>query len=53
MKLPTGSQLVTEAAIVIGGAVLAALVVSQLPGLASWINAQWRRPAAAPCDCNR
>ena len=41
MKLPKLSAVAQEAAIVIGGAVLAAFVIGQLPGLKAWINKQW------------
>lgn len=41
MKLPKFSAISQEAMIVLGGAVLAALVIGQLPGLRDWIKAQW------------
>ena len=39
--LPTGSAIVREGLIVLGGAILAALVIGQLPSLRDWIKAQW------------
>ncbi|WP_009518564.1 hypothetical protein [Hydrogenophaga sp. PBC] len=39
--IPRPVEVGREALIVIGGAVLAALVISQLPGLKAWIQRQW------------
>lgn len=39
--IPTGAQIVREALIVIGGAIIAAAVIGQLPALRDWIKAQW------------
>lgn len=39
--LPTVPQIAKEAAIVLGGAVLAAYIIGQLPGLRAWIKSQW------------
>ncbi len=39
--IPTFPEVGREALIVIGGAVLAALVISQVPGLKAWIAKQW------------
>lgn len=39
--IPTPVELGREALIVIGGAIIAALIVSQLPGLQDWIKKQW------------
>lgn len=39
--IPTFPEVAREAAIVIGGAALAALIISQLPGLKAWIAKQW------------
>lgn len=39
--VPTFPEVGREALIVIGGAVLAALVISQVPGLKAWISKQW------------
>lgn len=41
MKLPSMSAIVTEGMIVLGGAILAALIIGQLPGLRTWIKDQW------------
>jgi hypothetical protein len=53
VKLPAGlaSALMRETAVVLGGALLAALIVGQWPAAREWIARQW-----APgdgCDCNR
>ena len=40
--VPTGSELAREAIIVLGGALLAALVVGQFPALKAWIQEQWK-----------
>lgn len=43
MKLiPTLPELTREALIVIGGAIIAAAVMSQVPALKNWIKAQWQ-----------
>ena len=39
--LPSWKDLGREALIVLGGAVIAALVIGQLPGLKKWIKDQW------------
>lgn len=42
MKLiPTLPEVGREALIVIGGAILAAAIMSQVPALKNWIKAQW------------
>lgn len=42
MKLiPTPPEVIREALIVIAGAVLAAVVMSQLPGVKTWIKKAW------------
>lgn len=42
MKLiPTPPEVIREALIVIAGAVLAAVVMSQLPGVKAWIKKAW------------
>jgi hypothetical protein len=46
------SRLAVEAAIVIGGAVLAAWIVGQSPAVRDWIRQQWG-PARPGCDCTR
>ena len=44
--VPTFPQVAREALVVIGGALLAALIMSQMPGVRAWIRAQWQDPAA-------
>lgn len=39
--VPTAPEIGREALIVIGGAIVAALVISQVPGLRAWISKQW------------
>jgi hypothetical protein len=39
--VPAPAAIAKEALIVIGGALLAALVIGQLPGVRDWIKAQW------------
>jgi predicted secreted protein len=39
--VPTAPELAREALIVIGGALLAAVVMSQFPGVKAWIKEQW------------
>ncbi len=39
--IPSPAEISREALIVIGGALLAALVIGQLPGVRDWIKAQW------------
>lgn len=39
--VPKPSEIGREALIVIGGALLAALIVGQFPSLKDWIKAQW------------
>lgn len=46
--VPGGDELLREALIVLGGALIAALVLSQLPQLRDWIN----RSTRGPCDCD-
>lgn len=41
-----------EAVIVIGGAILAALIIGELPALREWIAARWRPGSSASgCGC--
>lgn len=40
--LPTVPELTREALIVIGGAIIAAAIMSQVPALKNWIKAQWQ-----------
>lgn len=39
--IPTPPEVIREALIVIAGAVLAAVVMSQLPGVKAWIKKAW------------
>lgn len=39
--VPKWHEIGREALIVLGGALIAAVVVGQLPGLKAWIKAQW------------
>lgn len=39
--LPTAPVVIREALIVLGGAIIAALVIGQLPSLRDWIKTQW------------
>lgn len=39
--VPKPTAVVTEALVVIGGAILAAVVISQVPALRDWIKKQW------------
>ena len=41
MKLPAMSDFVREALIKLGGALIAAWVIGQLPPVKKWIQAQW------------
>lgn len=45
--VPTAPEVVREAVIVLAGAVLAALIVSQVPSLKRWLQAQ----SPTGCDC--
>lgn len=49
--LPSGSEFVHEAIVLIGGALLAAWVLSQLPEVRAYIQAN-TRGIGAGCDCN-
>lgn len=49
--IPTPLELGREALIVIGGAVIAAIIVSQLPGLQAWLKLKWNN-APHPFDAN-
>jgi len=39
--IPVPAELAREALIVLGGAVIAALIVGQIPPLKKWIKDQW------------
>jgi len=40
--LPSVPEIVRESLIVLGGAIIAAAVIGQLPALRDWIKAQWQ-----------
>ena len=51
--IPSGNELLRESLVIIGGAILAALVLSQLPELRNWIATNTRgTPSAGGCSCN-
>ena len=50
MKLPSLETVGREALVVIAGALLAALVIGQFPGVRAWIDKQWGKESG-PCDC--
>lgn len=39
--IPSLPEIGREALIVVGGAILAALIIGQVPALRDWIKAQW------------
>ena len=39
--IPTGSEVAREAIIVVAGAIVAALVIGQMPRVRDWIKRQW------------
>lgn len=43
--LPSPHMIVKEGVIVLGGAILAAIVISQFPSLRTWMKAQWANPS--------
>lgn len=47
--IPTGPEVLREALVVIAGAVVAAIVVSQLPSLRAWLQAN----GPTGCDCRK
>lgn len=42
--MPSASDVVRESLIVLGGALLAALIIGQVPSLKEWIKANWQDP---------
>lgn len=49
--IPTPQAIAKEALIVIGGAIVAAVIVSQFPPLQDWIKKQWNG-TPHPLDAN-
>lgn len=47
--LPSTSEVMREALVLIGGAILAALILSQAPKLRQWINDNTR---GSDCSCS-
>jgi hypothetical protein len=41
LPLPKAPDLIREALIVVGGAIIAAAIVGQIPPLREWIKKQW------------
>ena len=39
--IPKPAEIGREALIVLGGAILAALIIGQLPGVKAWVKKQW------------
>lgn len=39
--IPKPAEVGREALIVLGGAILAALIIGQLPGVKAWVKKQW------------
>ncbi len=50
--LPSGNELLRESLVIIGGAIIAALILSQLPELRAWIATN-TRGTPGDCDCNK
>lgn len=48
--IPTGPEFLREAIVVIGGALLAALVLSKLPAVRAFIQ---NNVGTGACDCNK
>lgn len=46
--LPTAPQISQEALKLIAGALLAALIVGQLPGVKAWVKKQWQADPRLP-----
>ena len=47
--LPSGQEVLRESLVLIGGAILAALILSQLPHLRAWIASNTR---GTSCSCS-
>lgn len=52
--LPSAPEVLRESLVLIGGAILAALILSQLPQLRAWItdNTRGTSSGAGGCNCN-
>ena len=50
--IPTAPELAREALIIIGGAIIAAVVLSKLPALRAWIATNTRGTDTG-CNCDR
>jgi hypothetical protein len=46
--VPAPAEVGREALIVLGGALLAALIIGHLPGVKAWIKAQWGDTPQSP-----
>lgn len=46
--IPKPAEVGREALIVLGGALIAALVIGQLPGVKAWIKRQWGDTPQSP-----
>lgn len=49
--LPSAPEVLRESLVLIGGAILAALILSQLPALRRWISDNTRGTGAGDCNC--
>lgn len=49
--LPSGPEVLRESLVLIGGAILAALILSQLPELRRWISESTRGTGSSGCNC--
>lgn len=49
--LPSAPEVLRESLVLIGGAILAALILQQLPELRRWISDNARGTAAGGCNC--
>lgn len=50
--LPSAPEVLRESLVLIGGAILAALILSQLPELRRWISNNTRATGASGCSCD-
>lgn len=48
--IPSGNEVLRESLVLIGGAIVAALILSQLPELRAWIASNTR---GTGCNCNQ